>query len=365
MADSRIRRQIALMAARLMYSREQTEYFTAKRKAAKSLGLDYRFRPHDLPSNAEIRDQIQALANLYEGDSRQDHLRDMRLEALRMMRLLALWRPRLIGSVLTGHIRQGSDIDIHVFCDHLSALTTVLDEENLQYGVEHKRVVKFGEERIFTHIHIRDRFNFELTMYGTDKVNYAFKSSITGKAIERASIAELEQLLREEGIDVEAEVGRLDERIDRFEVYRMLLQPLEEVKQSAKFHPEGDALYHSLQVFELANLQRPWDEEFLLAALLHDVGKGIDPQDHVGAGLAALEGAITPRTAFLIEHHMEAHACQEGTLGHRAKIRLRENEDFEELMLLQELDKAGRQRGAVVGTIGEALTYIRGLEDAY
>src|SRR3954452_9421864 len=99
MPDARIRQQIALLAARLMYDREESEYFTAKRKAARQLGLEYRFRPHDLPSNAEIRDQIQALANLYEGDRRRDNLRAMRLEALRLMRMLAAFRPRLIGSV--------------------------------------------------------------------------------------------------------------------------------------------------------------------------------------------------------------------------------------------------------------------------
>ena len=50
--------------------------------------------PHDLPSNAEIRDHIQSLANLYEGDKRTQNLRDMRLAALRMMRLLSQFRPR-------------------------------------------------------------------------------------------------------------------------------------------------------------------------------------------------------------------------------------------------------------------------------
>jgi hypothetical protein len=33
----------------------------------------------------------------------------MRLEALRLMRVLARFRPRLIGSVCTGHVRAGSD----------------------------------------------------------------------------------------------------------------------------------------------------------------------------------------------------------------------------------------------------------------
>ncbi|MGA2498512.1 MAG: HD domain-containing protein, partial [Tepidisphaeraceae bacterium] len=228
----------------------------------------------------------------------------------------------------------------------------------------HKRVVKHGEERMFTHIHVSDRFSFELTLYGEDKVNYVFKSSITGRAIERATLPELEQFLLREypGIDLETAGQQLEDHIDRFDLYRMLLAPLEKVKQNPAYHPEGDALYHSLQVFELARQRVPYDEEFLLAALLHDVGKAIDPADHVGAALAALEGAITPRTAALIEHHMEAHAYQDGTLGHRAKERLRKLEDFEDLLLLAELDRAGRQTGVMVCDVDEALEFVRKME---
>src|SRR5207245_9499491 len=85
----------------------------------------------------------------------------------------------------------------------------------------------------------------------------------------------------------------------------MLLLPLECVRQPREWHPEGDALYHSLQVFQLARDVRPYDEEFLLAALLHDVGKAVDPQDHVTAGVEALRGSVTERTLWLIEHHMD------------------------------------------------------------
>ena len=102
---------------------------------------------------------------------------------------------------------------------------------------------------------------------------------------------------------------------DRFERYATLLLPLEQVKQSPKWHPEGDALYHSLQVFELARQQIPYDEEFLTAALLHDVGKAIDRLEHVQAGIEALEGSITSRTAWLIEHRQEGQALRDGTLA--------------------------------------------------
>jgi hypothetical protein len=142
----------------------------------------------------------------------------------------------------------------------------------------------------------------------------------------------------------------------------MLLLPLENVKQNPKWHPEGDVQYHLLQVFELAKAERAWDEEFLLAALLHDVGKGLDPYDHVAAGLQALDGLITPRTAWLIENHMHAQEYRAGTLGHRMKTKLESSDDFDDLMLLRDLDDRGREPGAVVGTVDEALEYLRDLE---
>src|SRR5207237_6437167 len=137
----------------------------------------------------------QACASIHEGAKRSEHLRSMRLEALRLMRLLRAFRPRLIGSVMTGHVRKGSDIDIHVFSDSVGLVTDLLENEGYQFDVERKQIVKHGEARVFTHIHVPGRFNFELTVYAEDKAHYVFKSSITGKSIERASVRELEALL--------------------------------------------------------------------------------------------------------------------------------------------------------------------------
>jgi len=141
-----------------------------------------------------------------------------------------------------------------------------------------------------------------------------------------------------------------------------LLLPLENVKGSATYHPEGDVLYHSLQVFELARERRPFDEEFLLAALLHDVGKGLNRGNHVEAGLQALDGLLTERTRFFIEHHMHAHDYRAGKIGARLRRELEASPDFEELMLLHECDAGGRVPGATVGTLDEALDYLRQLE---
>jgi hypothetical protein len=366
MNGSKLRRQIAWEAARLMYSREVAEYYTAKRKAARQICQGW-VKPADLPSNVEIRDQIQLLTRLFEGDTRTDNLLAMRLAALALMRRLAPFRPRLIGSVLTGHVRQGSDIDLHIFSDTTEAVTHLLDQDGVPYVVERKQVLKHGEERVFTHIHLTDRFPIELTLYPANQVHYAFKSSITGKAIERASIAELEQFLASEyaELDLEASIDDAANQIDRFQLYESLLLPLENVKQPLKYHPEGDALYHSLQVFDQARDRLAYDEEFLTAALLHDIGKAIDSTAHEAAALEALEGFITERTAWLIEHHMLAHKLFDGTLGARARRRLEQSEYFEDLIALGECDRAGRQPGVEAPELDEAIAYLRDLQQMF
>jgi hypothetical protein len=51
-----------------------------------------------------------------------------------------------------------------------------------------------------------------------------------------------------------------------------LLLGLDGVRQDPRYHPEGDALFHSLQAFELARRETS-DRALWAAALLHDVGK--------------------------------------------------------------------------------------------
>src|SRR5207248_10717546 len=229
-----------------MYQRVESEYYTAKRKAAKRVCRND-CKPEDLPSNAEIREVIQSFARLHEGESRTAQLRQMRVEALKLMRLLRSFKPRLIGSVMTGHVRKGSDIDIHLFTDSVGLVTDLLQQEGLQFDVERKQLVKHGEARVFTHVHVFDRFNFELTVYPEDKAHYVFKSSVTGKAIERASVRELEELIAREypDLDLEGHLREAEDRPDPYAVFRMLLLPLENVQGPARHHPEGDVLYHS------------------------------------------------------------------------------------------------------------------------
>ncbi len=236
MSNDKLRRQIACEAARLIVAQQESEYYRAKQLAARRLGQNW-VKPADLPTNQEVRDEIQLLAR----------------------------------------IREGSP--------HRSSPESS------------------GRER---------------------------------------SVAESHE-------------------IDRIRLFRTLLAALETVKQNPEYHPEGDALYHSLQVFELARDAVPYDEEFQLAALLHDVGKAIDPRDHVAAALESLNGHITERTAWLIEHHSEAGALRDGTLGVRARRRLEAHADFDDLMLLCDCDRRGRAKGVQVPDVEDALAHLREL----
>lgn len=233
MSNDKLRRQITYEAARMLYARQESEIYKARLKAARRLVKGW-VNPEDLPTNREIREEIQSFARLREGAA------------------------------------APPDADTHPRVDAHAAA-------------------------------------------------------------------------------------------DRFGVYRMLLAPLETVQQDPTRHPEGDALYHSLQVFELAREALPYDEEFQTAALLHDVGKAIDPRDHVTAALEALDGTITERTAWLIEHHSAGQALRDGTLGARARRRLAAAADFDDLVLLCDCDRAGRRQGVQVPDVEDAIEHLRKL----
>ena len=155
------------------------------------------------------------------------------------------------------------------------------------------------------------------------------------------------------------------EHADRFAYFRALLAPLESVRQNPKTHLEGDALYHSLQTFDHARDELPYDEEFLTVALLHDVGKAIEPLEHGRAAVAALEGYLDVRMEWLIENHEAANALAEGRLGSRAKKQLQQSPWFDDLVLLGQCDRAARQPGVVAPTLDEALDYLRELATMY
>jgi len=149
--------------------------------------------------------------------------------------------------------------------------------------------------------------------------------------------------------------------LDRLETLRELVQMLESVKQDPARHPEGDLLEHSLQVFDRVYRERPFDEELLTAALVHDVGKMFDRNNSIRAAVEALQDLITPRTQWFIEQLPVAMSLHEGVLGARARARLELHPDCEDLQLLAESKRRGCVRGYDTPTLEQAFEKLREL----
>lgn len=196
--SSQIRQILAKEAARLMYEEQVTQYFDAKKMAAKRMfgsggakGMQY--RPKDLPSNGEISGELAKLVELLE-DDHEERLFAMRATALTIMTDLSQFQPRLIGSVSTGRIRKGSDIDLHVFTDDIEELEMHL--RHLQWQYDKKQVaVKRGSKFIeYTHIYVAADFPVELSVYPIMELRVTGRSSTDSQRIKRLKIADVENL---------------------------------------------------------------------------------------------------------------------------------------------------------------------------
>jgi predicted HD phosphohydrolase len=149
---------------------------------------------------------------------------------------------------------------------------------------------------------------------------------------------------------------------DRFDRIMDLLRPLASRRRDPTRYPEADALEHALQTFEIVLAERPFDEELLTAALVHDVGTAIDCRDPLNAGLAALDGLITPRTRWFLESLDSAHAYAAGLLGRRARRRLDAHPDFSDIELLASACRQGHSRRAANTTLEGAVQILRDLD---
>jgi hypothetical protein len=121
-----------------------------------------------------------------------------------------------------------------------------------------------------------------------------------------------------------------------------LLLALSGVQQDPRYHPEGDALYHSLQAFDLARRETT-DRAIWAAALLHDVGKAVSGPDHDEAGAELLDGLVSPRIVWLVRHHLDLLRVPGAT-----KRRLRGKKALTDLQRLRRFDVGGRSPTARV-----------------
>jgi hypothetical protein len=198
-----VRAAIAQLAAQIMYGEDVKQYFTAKRLAAKRLlgrvnAKSIRYRPQDLPSNGEIKQALLELVTEIEGDGHARRLFAMRIVALEAMESLEKFSPRLIGSVATGHVRRGSDIDLHVFAWDAADVEAHVRELGWTHETQHVNIIKQGKPMDFTHVLVADVFPLELTVYAPNELGRRPRSSTDGKPIVRVRSRLLRKLCERE-----------------------------------------------------------------------------------------------------------------------------------------------------------------------
>lgn len=126
------RASIAAAAARLMAEDGISDYYHAKKKAARQLGLP---EHTGLPDNAEVEAELRAYRALYQAEDHAELLLAMRHSALELLELLAAFNPCLTGSVLDGTAGEHSRIDILLFADSAKEVEIFLLNRNI--AVDH------------------------------------------------------------------------------------------------------------------------------------------------------------------------------------------------------------------------------------
>ena len=190
---STARARVADEAATLLYARQEKEYKQAKLKAAKILGIRI------MPSNADVAEALDKLADEREGEDRKKELVTMRMEALLMMKTLRKMQPVLTGSVWRGTARRGSDIDITVFSDNQEKVQTVLEEGGYKITkTEFQTVTKHGIKLETFHIHLflKSNHEAEIIVRGLQRIHMKEPCEIYGDAQTGLTIEQLELVLR-------------------------------------------------------------------------------------------------------------------------------------------------------------------------
>jgi hypothetical protein len=171
----------------------ETEYLMAKERAVMMLGLGAECR---LPSNRQIKDCIEDITKAQLGeDETKRRVRQMRQIAAEIMACITDADPFLIGSTLTGQIRESSDIDIHAYSDESSSLVQQLAFCGYE-EIEEEHI----ENRKGTFIHLRwqeDIYPVEITVYPWSWRHIVPISSVTGKPMKRADLKVLNGLIKE------------------------------------------------------------------------------------------------------------------------------------------------------------------------
>src|ERR1700726_905372 len=188
------RRALAQEAARLMAEHGIGDFLQAKRKAADRLGVN---DVSVLPKTIEIEAPLRPDQRLFGPELHDNTLKEQRRIALHTMRLLAEFKPRLVGSVLTGTATDYSDINLHLFADASETVAIKLLDMNVPHEFYERRV-KMDAERSVNYPALRFEASgrtVDATVFPIDGIRQSPYSPVDGRPMKRADAREVSELL--------------------------------------------------------------------------------------------------------------------------------------------------------------------------
>jgi hypothetical protein len=190
------RARIAAAAARLMAEDGIDDFALAKRKAAKQLGaLD----SQALPGNDEIEAELRAYLALYQADEHPQRVAELREIALDAMRTLERFSPYLTGPVLKGIAGPYAEIELQLFPDSVKEVEIFLLDRNVAYAThEGKRYAGDRAHAVSVLTLTWRGVPLRLSIFDPRDERVALKTSQAGRVMDRAGIAEVGALLRNE-----------------------------------------------------------------------------------------------------------------------------------------------------------------------
>jgi hypothetical protein len=192
--DQQMRTRIAQEAARLMSEEGIQDFYAAKRKAAQHLGAP---DTRNMPRNQEVEVALQEYQRLFRGEQQTGHLRVLREAAVQAMRFLAGFKPRLVGSVLSGTAGRHADINLHLFADTPEEVSLFLMDNSIPFHPAQKRlrISREAWQEFPAYEFMAGEQAVELVVFPSEGRREAPRSPVDGRPMRRARVEEVEALL--------------------------------------------------------------------------------------------------------------------------------------------------------------------------
>jgi hypothetical protein len=139
MSSKNIKLSVANLAAQMIMEEGIKDYFFAKKKAAKSLGLNENV---SLPTNLQIDKAIEEFHKIFNQDTNIEFLEHFKDQALNVMDLFKSFKPHLMNELTKGIIPKFPEIKINLFADNIKDIEYVLLNSEISYEFSETKMYK-------------------------------------------------------------------------------------------------------------------------------------------------------------------------------------------------------------------------------